>query len=68
MKHLILEIVRKQSLKELLAVLLKVNNSNLSPEYRAENSVNPVSRRLADISKAKKICLSLRLPFHLSRE
>jgi nucleoside-diphosphate-sugar epimerase len=43
------------SLKELLAVLLKVNNSNLSPEYRAENSVNPVSRRLADISKAKDL-------------
>ncbi len=43
------------SLKELLAVLLKVNNSNLAPEYRAENSVNPVSRRLADISKAKDL-------------
>jgi UDP-glucose 4-epimerase len=43
------------SLKELLAVLLKVNNSNLSPEYRAENSINPVSRRLADISKAKDL-------------
>ncbi|HET7003563.1 MAG TPA: NAD-dependent epimerase/dehydratase family protein [Puia sp.] len=43
------------SLKELLAVLLKVNNSNLSPEFRAENSINPVSRRLADISKAKNL-------------
>ena len=43
------------SLKELLAVLLKVNNSNLTPEYRAENSVNPVSRRLADISKARDL-------------
>jgi UDP-glucose 4-epimerase len=43
------------SLKELLAVLLKVNNSNLTPEFRAENSVNPVSRRLADISKAKDL-------------
>ena len=43
------------SLKELLTVLLKVNNSNLSPEYRAENSVNPVNRRLADISKAKDL-------------
>jgi UDP-glucose 4-epimerase len=43
------------SLKELLAVLLKVNNSNLTPEFRAENSVNPVSRRLADISKAKEL-------------
>jgi UDP-glucose 4-epimerase len=43
------------SLKELLAVLLKVNNSDLTPEFRAENSVNPVSRRLADISKAKNL-------------
>jgi UDP-glucose 4-epimerase len=43
------------SLKELLEVLLKVNHSKLTPEYREENSVNPVSRRLADISKAKKL-------------
>ncbi len=41
------------SLKELLEVLLKVNNSNLVPEHREENSVNPVSRRLANIDKAK---------------
>ncbi|MFI5193728.1 MAG: NAD-dependent epimerase/dehydratase family protein, partial [Chitinophagales bacterium] len=43
------------SLRGLLDVLLKVNNSTLSPEFRAENSINPVSRRLADISKAKKL-------------
>ncbi|HEY2350628.1 MAG TPA: NAD-dependent epimerase/dehydratase family protein [Puia sp.] len=43
------------SLKELLMVLLKVNNSNLKPEFRAENSINPVSRRLADITKAKDL-------------
>jgi UDP-glucose 4-epimerase len=43
------------SLKELLMVLLKVNNSNLTPEFRAENSINPVSRRLADITKAKEL-------------
>ncbi len=43
------------SLKELLAVLLKVNNSNLTPEFRSENSINPVSRRLADISKAQEL-------------
>jgi UDP-glucose 4-epimerase len=43
------------SLKELLDVLLKVNHSNLNPEFREENSINPVSRRLADISKAKKL-------------
>jgi UDP-glucose 4-epimerase len=43
------------SLKQLLDVLLKVNESTLSPEYRDESSVNPVSRRLADISKAKDL-------------
>lgn len=43
------------SLKELLDVLLKVNNSKLQPEFREENSVNPVSRRLADISKAENL-------------
>jgi len=34
---------------------LKVNDSTLEPEFREESSVNPVSRRLADISKAKKL-------------
>ena len=43
------------SLKGLLDVLLKVNDSTLTPEFREENSINPVSRRLADISKAKKL-------------
>jgi UDP-glucose 4-epimerase len=43
------------SLKELLDVLLKVNHSTLRPEFREENSINPVSRRLADNSKAKKL-------------
>jgi UDP-glucose 4-epimerase len=43
------------SLKELLAVLLKVNHSDLLPQYREENSINPVSRRLADVSKAKQL-------------
>jgi UDP-glucose 4-epimerase len=43
------------SLKGLLDVLLKVNDSTLSPEFRDESSVNPVSRRLADISKAQKL-------------
>jgi len=43
------------TLRELLDALLKVNHSKLSPEFREENSVNPVSRRLADISKAKKL-------------
>ncbi len=43
------------SLAQLLEVLLKVNNSDLKPEHREENSINPVSRRLADIDKAKKL-------------
>jgi len=43
------------SLKQLLEVLLKVNDSTLTPEHREENSINPVSRRLADITKAQKL-------------
>ncbi|GAA4439469.1 NAD-dependent epimerase/dehydratase family protein [Pontibacter saemangeumensis] len=43
------------SLKQLLQAMLKVNNSALEPEYREENSINPVSRRLADNSKAKEL-------------
>jgi UDP-glucose 4-epimerase len=43
------------SLAGLLDVLLKVNDSTLKPEFKEENSINPVSRRLADISKAKQL-------------
>lgn len=43
------------SLKQLLEVLLKVNNSLLIPEFREENIVNPVSRRLAENRKAKEL-------------
>ena len=43
------------SLKQLLEVLLKVNNSQLQPEFIEANTVNPVSRRLADINKDKKL-------------
>ena len=39
------------SLKQLLESLLKVNGSVLEPEFREENTINPVSKRLADISK-----------------
>ena len=46
---------RETSLKELLSLLLAANESSLVPEHRPDNSVNPVSRRLADISKAKKL-------------
>jgi len=45
---------RETSLKELLEMLLEVNNSALTPSFMPENSVNPVSRRLADISKAQE--------------
>lgn len=41
------------SLSELLKALLKVNNCDLQPVYKEANSINPVSRRLADVSKAK---------------
>ena len=43
------------SLKQLLEALLSVNNSSLEPEFKASDAVNPVSRRLADISKAKQL-------------
>ena len=43
------------SLKKLLEVLLAVNDSILIPEYREENTVNPVGRRLADNRKAKSL-------------
>jgi UDP-glucose 4-epimerase len=43
------------SLRQLLEVLLKVNDSTLTPEFRPENSINPVQRRLADISKAERL-------------
>ncbi|MCS6795526.1 MAG: NAD-dependent epimerase/dehydratase family protein [Raineya sp.] len=46
---------RETSLKELLEILLKVNSSNLQPKFMPENTINPVKRRLADISKAKKL-------------
>jgi len=43
------------SLNELAAALLKVMGSDLQPEYGPERTVNPVSRRLADISKAERM-------------
>jgi len=46
---------RETSLKELLILFLKVNNSSLKPAYREEGTVNPVSRRLANIDKARKL-------------
>ncbi len=43
------------SLNQLAATLLKVMGSDLKPEYGAERKVNPVSRQLADVSKAEKL-------------
>lgn len=43
------------SLNDLAAALLKVMGSDLRPEYGPERSVNPVSRRLADTTKADRL-------------
>lgn len=43
------------SLKELLELLLEVNNSDLKPKYMDETSYNPVSKRIANINKAKTL-------------
>jgi UDP-glucose 4-epimerase len=43
------------SLRELAITLLRVLGSELEPEYGLERSVNPVTRRLADISKAQRL-------------
>jgi UDP-glucose 4-epimerase len=43
------------NLKQMLDTLVKVNSFDLPPVYKEANSINPVSRRLADITKAKKI-------------
>jgi UDP-glucose 4-epimerase len=43
------------SLNELATTLLRVMGSALKPEYGPERKVNPVSRRLADVSVARKL-------------
>jgi len=43
------------SLNDLADSLLRVMGSDLRPEYGPERKVNPVSRRLADISKAEQM-------------
>jgi UDP-glucose 4-epimerase len=43
------------SLNELAYSLLKVMESDLQPEYGPERKVNPVQRRLADVSKANQL-------------
>lgn len=46
---------RETSLKELLHTMLKVTKSALTPEHKPDNTINPVSKRIADISKAKNL-------------
>jgi UDP-glucose 4-epimerase len=43
------------SLNDLADALLRVMGSNLKPEYGPERKVNPVSRRLADTTKAEQV-------------
>ncbi|KAF0652010.1 NAD-dependent epimerase/dehydratase [Cyanobium sp. Copco_Reservoir_LC18] len=43
------------SLNELAVALLRVMGSDLQPEYGPERKVNPVSRRLADTTKAEQL-------------
>jgi UDP-glucose 4-epimerase len=43
------------SLNDLAAALLRVMGSRLTPEYGPERKVNPVSRRLADTTKAARL-------------
>ncbi len=43
------------SLNDLAHLLLRVMGSNAAPEYGPERKVNPVPRRLADVSKAKQL-------------
>jgi UDP-glucose 4-epimerase len=42
-------------LNDLAAALLRVMRSNLKPEYGSERKVNPVTRRLADVTKAERL-------------
>jgi len=43
------------SLNDLACCLLEVMDSDLKPEYGPERKVNPVQRRLADITKARQL-------------
>jgi UDP-glucose 4-epimerase len=45
----------ESSLNDLAYALAKVMGSDLQPEYGPERKVNPVQRRLADVSKAKQM-------------
>ncbi len=45
---------RETTLRELLEILLRANGSDLDPIFMPESTVNPVSRRLAEITKAEE--------------
>ncbi|WP_414568121.1 NAD-dependent epimerase/dehydratase family protein [Nostoc sp. CCY 9925] len=45
----------ESSLNDLAYTLAKVMGVDLQPEYTSERKVNPVQRRLADVSKAEKL-------------
>lgn len=46
---------QETTLRDLAGTLLKIMNSDLDIEYAPERSVNPVSRRLADTTKAERL-------------
>jgi len=46
---------RETSLKELLELMIKINESKIKPVFTESNAVNPVSRRLSDNNKAGKL-------------
>ncbi|MBN4051953.1 NAD-dependent epimerase/dehydratase family protein [Cytophagaceae bacterium AH-315-L13] len=46
---------RETSLHELLELLIKANESELKPKYMPDNTINPVSKRIASIDKAKEL-------------
>jgi len=46
---------RETSLKELLELMIKTNESRIKPVFTESNAVNPVSRRLSDNNKAGKL-------------
>lgn len=46
---------QETSLNDLAAALLKVMGSDLKPEYGPERTINSVSRRLADTTKAERM-------------
>lgn len=46
---------KETSLKQLLELLLKINNSSIKPLYVSTKVVNPVPRRHADITQARKL-------------